>query len=118
MVQKGHVAIVTGASRGLGKALARELLVRGLLVIVDGRDEVELSARAELGESGKALAIAGDVNDPNHVHALVAAARRAGRLDLVVNNASSLGEGAAAGDRDTRTRDLPRALRRQRLRAD
>jgi NAD(P)-dependent dehydrogenase (short-subunit alcohol dehydrogenase family) len=91
--QKGHVAIVTGGSRGLGKALARELLVRGLLVIVDGRDEVELErARRELCESGNVLAIAGDVNDPNHVHALVAAARRAGRLDLVVNNASSLGK--------------------------
>jgi NAD(P)-dependent dehydrogenase (short-subunit alcohol dehydrogenase family) len=91
--QKGHVAIVTGGSRGLGKALARELLVRGLLVIVDGRDEFELErARRELCESGNVLAIAGDVNDPNHVHALVAAARRAGRLDLVVNNASSLGK--------------------------
>jgi tropinone reductase I len=47
--QKGHVAIVTGGSRGLGKALVRELLDRGLLVIIDGRDAVELErARREL----------------------------------------------------------------------
>jgi NAD(P)-dependent dehydrogenase (short-subunit alcohol dehydrogenase family) len=91
--QKGHVAIVTGGSRGLGKAFARELLDRGLLVIIDGRDAVELErARRELCESGDVLAIAGDVSDPNHVHTLVAAARRAGRLDLLVNNASTLGK--------------------------
>lgn len=91
--QKGHVAIVTGGSRGLGKALARELLARGLLVVIDGRDAVELErARGELCEFGEVIAIAGDVGDLNHVHALVAAARRAGRLDLLVNNASTLGK--------------------------
>ncbi len=90
--QEGHVAIVTGGSRGLGKALARVLLAKGLLVIVDGRDAVELErARKELAELGNVVAIAGDVSDPGHAHALIAAARRAGRLDLLVNNASTLG---------------------------
>lgn len=91
--QKRHVAIVTGGSRGLGRALARELLDRGLLVITDGRDAVELErARCELAESGEVIAIHGDVGDPNHVHSLVGAARRIGRLDLLVNNASTLGK--------------------------
>lgn len=91
--QRGHVAIVTGGSRGLGKALARELLGKGLSVIVDGRDPIELErARAELSQVGNIVAMAGDVADPGHVHALIAAAERAGRLDLVVNNASTLGK--------------------------
>jgi NAD(P)-dependent dehydrogenase (short-subunit alcohol dehydrogenase family) len=90
--QPGHVAIVTGGSRGLGKALARELLGNGLTVIIDGRDPVELErARQELSEIGNVVAIVGDVADLDHVHALVAAAAGTGRLDLLVNNASTLG---------------------------
>jgi NAD(P)-dependent dehydrogenase (short-subunit alcohol dehydrogenase family) len=90
--QKGHVAIVTGGSRGLGKALAGELLDAGLHVIVDGRDPAALErARQKLAERGDVVAIAGDVADLGHVHALVGAARQAGRLDLLVNNASTLG---------------------------
>lgn len=91
--EAGHVAIVTGGSRGLGKALARELLARGLQVIIDGRDRAALdAARAELRPLGNVVAIAGDVTDKEHVHALIAAARKLGRLDLLVNNASTLGE--------------------------
>jgi NAD(P)-dependent dehydrogenase (short-subunit alcohol dehydrogenase family) len=91
-LQKGHVAIVTGGSRGLGKALAGELLDAGLRVVVDGRDPAALEkARRVLAERGDVVAIAGDVADLGHVHALVDAARRAGRLDLLVNNASTLG---------------------------
>jgi NAD(P)-dependent dehydrogenase (short-subunit alcohol dehydrogenase family) len=91
--ESGHVAIVTGGSRGLGKELARELLALGLLVIIDGRDGGVLEqARAELRSVGKVIAIAGDVSDKDHAHALVAAADSLGRLDLLVNNASTLGE--------------------------
>jgi NAD(P)-dependent dehydrogenase (short-subunit alcohol dehydrogenase family) len=91
--EAGHVAIVTGGSRGLGKALARELLARGLDVIIDGRDVAVLeAARTELAPYGRLTAIAGDVADNDHAHALVAAARELGRLDLLVNNASTLGE--------------------------
>jgi NAD(P)-dependent dehydrogenase (short-subunit alcohol dehydrogenase family) len=90
--QSGHVAIVTGGSRGLGKALARELLSKGLRLIIDGRDHVALErAHRELAQSGDVVAIAGDVADPGHVHALVAAAEHTGRLDLLINNASTLG---------------------------
>jgi NAD(P)-dependent dehydrogenase (short-subunit alcohol dehydrogenase family) len=91
-LQEGHVAIVTGGSRGLGKALARELLAKDVHVIIDGRDPAELErARRELAQAGTVVAIAGDVSDPGHAHALIAAAQRAGRLDLLVNNASTLG---------------------------
>lgn len=90
--EAGHVAIITGGSRGLGKALARELLACGLWTIVDGRDATMLAAtQSELGGSGKLIAIAGDVADDRHLEALVAAARARGRLDLLVNNASTLG---------------------------
>lgn len=91
--EAGHVAVVTGGSRGLGKALARELLAHGLQVIIDGRDRAALDAAcAELRPLGNIVAIAGDVTDKEHVHALIAAARKLGRLDLLVNNASTLGE--------------------------
>ena len=73
--EAGHVAIVTGGSRGLGKALARELLRRGLHVVIDGRDRETLEAAgAELRQFGDVVAIAGDVTDAEHVHALFAAA--------------------------------------------
>lgn len=91
--ERGHVAIVTGGSRGLGKALARELLARGLHVVIDGRDGAALDeARRELAAYGDVTAIAGDVSNKAHAHALIEAARRLGRLDLLVNNASTLGE--------------------------
>lgn len=86
--QPGHVAIVTGGSRGLGEALARELLGKGLTVIVDGRDPIALERTRHVN----LITIQGDVADPSHVHALIAAAKQAGRLDLLVNNASTLGQ--------------------------
>jgi NAD(P)-dependent dehydrogenase (short-subunit alcohol dehydrogenase family) len=91
--ERGHVAIVTGASRGLGKAIARELLVRGLHVVIDAREPRALAATLEeLLQFGPCTAIAGDVTDERHVRAIFAAAEEFGRLDLLVNNASSLGE--------------------------
>src|SRR5438128_1370801 len=79
--------IVTGASQGLGLALARALVERGWQLVVDARGAEELErARAELGD---VVAIAGDVSDPAHREALVAAA--GGPIDLLVNNASVLG---------------------------
>lgn len=91
--EPGHVAIVTGGSRGLGKALARELLAAGVRTIIDGRDAGALeAARNELARYGEVFAISGDVSDAAHAHALIAAARKLGRLDLLVNNASTLGE--------------------------
>jgi NAD(P)-dependent dehydrogenase (short-subunit alcohol dehydrogenase family) len=80
-------AIVTGASRGLGLALARALGERGWRLVIDARGAEALeAARAELEG---AIALAGDVGDHGHRLALVEAA--GGDIDLVVNNASLLG---------------------------
>ena len=86
------VAIVTGASRGLGLALARGLADRGWALVVDARGENALGeAAAELAASTTMLAIPGDIADAGHRFDLVAAAGRLGGLDAVVNNASLLG---------------------------
>ena len=82
-------AIVTGASRGLGLALARALAERGWGLIIDARDAGPLNEVAtELALTTNVAALAGDVADPVHRAALVAAA---GEVDLLVNNASILG---------------------------
>jgi NAD(P)-dependent dehydrogenase (short-subunit alcohol dehydrogenase family) len=83
-------AIITGASRGLGLALARSLAQRGYELVLDARRAADLAAVAdELGRLTEVSAIAGDVTDEWHRGALIAAA--GDRLDLLVNNASSLG---------------------------
>jgi NAD(P)-dependent dehydrogenase (short-subunit alcohol dehydrogenase family) len=90
MPKNAPVAIVTGASRGLGLALARELAARGWRLVIDARGADALErARAELAERTTVDALTGDVTDPRHREALVAAA--GDRIDLLVNNASHLG---------------------------
>jgi NAD(P)-dependent dehydrogenase (short-subunit alcohol dehydrogenase family) len=82
-------AIVTGASRGLGLALARALAERGWGLVIDARDRAPLDEVAtELARSTDVVALAGDVADPLHREALAAAA---GDVELLVNNASVLG---------------------------
>ena len=83
-------AIVTGASRGLGFALAQALLRAGRRVVVDARGARELeAAERELAAAGDVVALCGDVADPEHRTALVAAAGP--DIDVLVNNASVLG---------------------------
>jgi NAD(P)-dependent dehydrogenase (short-subunit alcohol dehydrogenase family) len=87
-----QVALVTGASRGLGSALARALADRGWSLVIDGRDPEALQAAAvELGRRTAVRAVPGDVSDPAHREALLSAVKDFGRLDLLVNNASLLG---------------------------
>jgi NAD(P)-dependent dehydrogenase (short-subunit alcohol dehydrogenase family) len=82
------VAIITGASRGLGRALAAGLAASGWDLVVDGRDAAALND-AELGP--RAVRVPGDVADPAHRAALLAAADRLGGPDLLANNAGVLG---------------------------
>jgi NAD(P)-dependent dehydrogenase (short-subunit alcohol dehydrogenase family) len=83
-------AIITGASRGLGLALARALAGDGWRLTIDARTATELERAArELGRRTEVVALAGDVVDPAHRRALVEAAD--GPIDLLVNNASILG---------------------------
>lgn len=87
-------AVITGASRGLGRALARALAARGWHLVLDARSVPALSAvAAELEERGAAsvAAIAGDVSEEPHQRALTRAVADLGHLDLLVNNASLLG---------------------------
>src|SRR5690348_4439478 len=87
-----RTALITGASRGLGLALARALARDGWTLIVDARgaDALE-AARAELARQTDVIAIPGDVTGAAHRRALADAARDAGGLDALVNNASILG---------------------------
>lgn len=85
-------ALVTGASKGLGRALAEGLAARGWRLVIDARGVDDLhTAAAALAERTTVEAVAGDIADPDHRAALTAAVGRAGRLDVLINNASSLG---------------------------
>jgi len=87
-----RTALITGASRGLGLALARALAERGWQLILDARGEHALAdAAAELGARTRVVAIAGDVTDREHRTGLAAAAAELGGLDALVNNAGALG---------------------------
>ena len=86
------IALITGASRGLGRALAHELAGRGWQLIIDARGMAALeAARQALATQTHVVAIAGDITDPAHRAALVQAAHTLGGVDALIHNASDLG---------------------------
>ncbi len=92
---EGRAGVITGASRGIGEAIARELLASGVEgVVLTGRRQETLDALvADLGP--RAIAVVGNVRDPDHAEEAVATAVRTfGSCDLLVNNA---GTNPAAG---------------------
>ena len=93
---QNKVAIVTGASSGIGRATAKLFAAEGAKVVVDARRESELASLvAEIkAAGGTAVALAGDVRSEAYAQALVAlAVKTFGRLDVAFNNAGTLGEG-------------------------
>ena len=93
MTEPTRIALITGASRGLGLVIARVLGKRGYSLVVNGRDPQALAAaEAELSQEAPAVVpVAGDITDAQVRLNLIDAARGLGGLDVLVNNASELG---------------------------
>jgi len=92
----GRVAVITGSSQGIGRAVAEELVAEGVAVVLAARRrEVLDAAVTELeGRGGRAVGVEADVLDPSSAEALRDAALDAfGRIDIVVNNAGGYGTG-------------------------
>ncbi len=106
-------ALITGASRGLGRALAGRMAAEGAKVVLVARDEAELeaAARAIRQRGGTAFAVAGDVGDKESSHRIAGqAAALAGAVDVLVHAASTLGPVPLTALLDTSCEDLERAF--------
>lgn len=109
----GSGVLITGASRGLGEALARELAARGarLALVARGRERLEHLAAEIRSRGGDAVALPADVGDKTAVHPLAATAQEMlGSVDVVVHGASALGPSPLRLLLDTECEDLERAL--------
>ncbi|MEU0964179.1 SDR family oxidoreductase [Streptomyces sp. NPDC005917] len=106
------VAIITGASKGLGRALAEALAARGWDLVLDARGAGALkdAVEAVAGFGTRVTALPGDVTDAEHRAELVAAARGLGGVDLLVSNASALGAEPLVRLGELRLAGLRRAL--------
>jgi 3-oxoacyl-[acyl-carrier protein] reductase len=91
----GKVSLVTGAARGIGKAIAVELAADGCLVAMNDIDSAELDAalRETTAAGGTAIAVPGDVSDANAVKSVIKSViEKSGRIDVLVNNAGIVGK--------------------------
>jgi NAD(P)-dependent dehydrogenase (short-subunit alcohol dehydrogenase family) len=96
---EGKVALITGASSGIGHATAQLFAAEGARLVVGARRQAELDKLVTgiVAAGGQAVALAGDVRDENYAKALVAlAVEHYGRLDIAFNNAGTLGEAGAS----------------------
>jgi NAD(P)-dependent dehydrogenase (short-subunit alcohol dehydrogenase family) len=100
------VALVTGASKGFGRATALALAARGWTLVLDARGAAALRAVATELAGSAVTVLRGDVTDPAHRSALAAEVGRHGRLDLLLNNASRLGPSPQPALRDYRLDEL------------
>lgn len=104
-------ALITGASRGLGAALADALADRGWTLLLDARGADDLFAVADhLHQRTRVGVVPGDVTDPDHRARLAEAAAEAAPIDLLVNNASTLGPSPMPALVDLRPDDLAAVL--------
>lgn len=113
MKLRNRAALVTGGSRGLGRALGAELARRGARVVLVARDADALDRTvAELRAAGGDVhGIAADIGDKRAIHAIAARAQAlAGAIDVVVNNASTLGPTPLRLLLDTECEDLEAVL--------
>ena len=100
---KDRVAIVTGASRGIGKGVAQSLAERGAAIVAVSRKAEDTAAMVEQinASGGRAISVAADVSDPADVEAMVAAATETfARIDILVNNAGITRDGLLARMKD------------------
>jgi 3-oxoacyl-[acyl-carrier protein] reductase len=95
MLLEGRVAVVTGASRGIGAAIARAFAAQGATLLLCARSEGVEEVARELGSAERpARALRGDVSDPGFARQLISSARKEyGGLDVLVNNAGILRQG-------------------------
>src|SRR5688572_960466 len=105
--------LITGGSRGLGRALAQGLSARGASVVLVGREKSTLDEAVSLirREGGKAYGIVADVGEKESIYPVVGqAAALAGPIDILINNASTLGPVPLRLIADTDCEDFERAL--------
>jgi NAD(P)-dependent dehydrogenase (short-subunit alcohol dehydrogenase family) len=113
MELQNRTALVTGASRGLGRSLAERIAAMGARVVLVARDEgaVEGAAQAIRLKGGIAFAVAADVADKEAAHRIAGQATAlAGPVDVLIHNASTLGPVPLAPLLDTPCEDFERAF--------